>query len=1056
MESSNKLPDWQNPRLIHKGRQEAHTTFLPFSDKEAARNGSRGKSAYYRQLNGQWQFHWTPAAHLAPEGFELPEYDASGWDRITVPSNWEMLGYGRPNYTNRNYPFPYDPPYVPDENPVGCYRKYFLLPQDWKDKYVSITFDGVDSFFYLYINGEEVGCSKGSHLPAEFDITRYLRDGKNLIAVKVYKWSDGSYLEDQDQWRLHGIFRDVYLSADKTLRLKDLWVNTDFDSGDEDAELTIHADIINGSTAAAASKAVFTLYDKSWNEIKHLEVNVDAPAGEEITIENTVTIVKPQKWNPEQPYLYTLITTLFDGNGDELSSYPFKVGFRKVEINGVEFLVNGVSVKLKGVNRHDTHYRYGHVMPVEEMIRDIELMKQHNINCVRTAHYPNDPRWLDLCDKYGLFVVNEADLETHGDGISDFALTSSPDWTEAYLDRTERMVRRDRNHPSIVMWSMGNESGYGSNIVKMIERTRVLDPSRPIHYCEAGRAPEVDLYSAMYTAIRLSDEIRMRYERMPPGALDSMPVELRNAALAMLNTLEKWATEADKPFFMCEYAHAMGNGPGSLADYWDMIYQYPALIGGCVWEWVDHGILKQNENGENFYAYGGDFDDFPNDGPFCIDGLNYPNRTPHTGLIEYKKVIQPVRVVSFNKASGIVVIKNMNYFTDLSWLEGRWNISRNGQTVVSGRFDGLSNAPGEEKAFKIHLPENISDADYQVNLTFVQREDTLWAKAGYEVATEQITLTSLPRVKEDARQLSGLSVENRKNELIVAGEQFKLVFDINKGVITGYEYQDMPLIDKGPETNLWRAPTDNDNGFLDNAKRWIEYGLDQLQHRCSGFHWNATKHTVEVHVETVDGSYSIQPASRSLYTYSIYGDGTVRVKVRVEPRANLGHLPKLGTKLKLNRELDQVIWYGRGPQENYADKKSAAYIGLYKSKVVDLHEPYVRPQENGAHEDTVFAAVTNGLGLGLVFVGLPTFVFTAHDYSDEALFKAQHDYEIERDGSTWVHIDYKQGGLGSNSCGPDPLDHFKVKAQAAELEYYIRPFSNGVHDLFQLASELPE
>ncbi|MDF2512324.1 MAG: Beta-galactosidase [Herbinix sp.] len=1056
MKQSIKLTDWQNPKLIHRNRQKAHTTFFPFPDQMSARKLNRGASTYYRQLNGIWDFLWVPAAALAPTGFEHPDYNAELWNQIPVPSNWEMQGYGRPNYTNVKYPFPYDPPYVPDENPVGCYRKTFYLPQAWKEKRVAITFDGVDSFYYLYINGKEVGCSKVPHMPAEFDITEYVQEGQNLIGVKVYEWSDGSYLEDQDQWRFHGIFRDVYLTADEPLRVRDIWINTEFDAAMEDARLTVHADILNQKQAQIEKARLgLALYDQASKRIVDSEIEISCNMGEEATGETVIDVARPRKWNPEEPYLYTLIATLYDGDGSELSSYPFHIGFRKVEIRGAEFYVNGVSIKLKGVNRHDTHYLYGHVAPMEDMISDVKLMKQHNINCVRTSHYPNDPRFLDLCDQYGLFVVDEADLESHGDDITNFSLSSHPDWLNAYLDRAERMVRRDRNHPSIIMWSMGNESGYGSNHKRMIELTRGIDPSRPIHYCEAELAPEVDVYSAMYTGVRLTAEERGRLENIPESVLAAMSEERQKGIRTLQRTLDVRAEHSDKPFFMCEYAHAMGNGPGNLAEYWDLIYNNPALIGGCVWEWVDHGILTKDKSGESYFAYGGDFNDFPNDGIFCVDGLNYPNRKPHTGLLEYKKVIQPVKITFFDKVSGKLRIKNMNYYTDLSWLEGSYSVSKNATVILSGVLSGLKIAPGEEGEFEVELPQYESDGDYQLNLTFVQKYDTLWAKAGYEVASEQLALCTFKKEFSNDR-FPKLTLQEKEKELEILGEEFKLVFDTVKGILKEYRYQDMNLIEKGPESNLWRAMTDNDNGFYGNSKRWMEAGLDRLQHRCASCSWQWLEEKLEIKVETVDAPYSLQPACRSYYTYTIYGDGTVRVQVEFEPAKSLGHIPRLGTSLRLNGDLNKVAWYGRGPQENYPDKKSAAYIGFYKSDVNDLHEPYVRPQENGAHEDTAFAAVTNGLGLGLVFIGNPSFSFTAHDYSDAALEKAKHDHEIEREGGTWINIDYKQGGLGSNSCGPEALEEYRLMPQPAKYEYLMRPYVNGVHDLFQLARVIPQ
>ena len=1028
------VPAWHNPKFLHENRLPGHTSFFPYADTESALTYSRGASSLYRQLNGRWQFLWTPNPTLAPEGWTSPDFDADAWDLVPVPCNWQMLGYDVPNYTNVNYPFPYDPPFVPDDNPTGHYRKEFTLPAAWAGKRVVLNFDGVDSYFEVYVNGSYVGASKVPHMPSAFDITTFVEEGYNLLTVRVLQWSDGSYLEDQDMWRVSGIFRDVYLTATEPLYLKDLYYSTALDAAYTDAKLCIHAEVARACDCDAT--LTLALLDHG-AEVTSLTVEPEFDDAGQAVVDTCWDIVKPTLWNCEAPYLYDLTATLKGGDGRILMATAVKVGFRQVEIRGVEFLVNGVSVKLKGVNHHDTHWELGHTIPTEVLEQDLKLMKQHNINTIRTSHYPPETRFLDLCDAYGFFVVDEADLETHGDQQFGWVLSSHPDWTDAYLDRVERMIRRDRNHPSIVMWSMGNESGYGSNHKAMIELTRAMDATRPVHYCEAQAAPEVDVVSTMYPTI------------------PTMPDQWRPS-------LEDEAKSDDgRPFFMCEYAHAMGNGPGSFKEYWDLIYKSPRLIGGCVWEWADHGIAVEDDDGNEFYAYGGDFGDMPNDNVFCVDGLTYPDRRPHTGLTEYKRVIQPVRVDAVEGKPGTYIITNRNYFTSLSNLWGGWQVKKNGVAVASGCVGCLNVAPGASKEVVIDLPKMCPCADYQLNFSFLLKEDTLWAPVGFEVAAAQFPLCAMAQEEICACTLPPLEVEEDGDALIIYGEEFAVSFDTYHGVIEAYEYQDTPLLEEGPKTNLYRAYTDNDGRPFDRAGAlmdWRKIGLDKLQHRTASFTWqqpSASK--VEVVVETVQSPYTTAPVCRTVTTYTVYGDGSIRVKADFDPTAaKVNYLPRLGTRWQLSGELDRVIYYGRGPQENYVDKKESADIGLYEAKVAELHEDYVRPQENGAHCDTRFLALTNALGMGLIFCGTPTFSFTAHDYSDEALDAAQHIHELESDEFTWVNIDYAQCGLGSNSCGPIPLEQYQLKPEKATLEYVVRPFCRGTHDAFLLTRKLPK
>ena len=605
--------DWENPQQLSRNREPAHATLYPFPDETAALSCDRMQSSYFKLLNGDWRFWYSAIGDQLPTRFEDPVFDDTGWACLPVPSNWQMHGYGKPHYTNVAYPYPVDPPHVPQENPVGIYRRTFTVPAAWAGQQIFLTFGGVDSAFYVWMNGRMLGYSQGAHMPSEFNITQYLHAGENTLVVQVYQWSDGSYLEDQDMWRLSGIFRDVYLTSTNDLHIHDVRVRTLLDADYTDATLGVQVTLKNCSVQTPSGYRVvarllshdgIVVAQHDFPELSSLN------SGEDTMPEMQIAVQRPHKWNAEEPYLYTLLITLADSAGKTLEVQSLRVGFRQVEVRAQQLLVNGVAIKLKGVDRHDTHPDLGHAVPYESMLQDITLMKQHNINTVRTSHYPNDPRWYDLCDQYGMYIVDEADLECHGFGITGDIneISDDPAWEAAYVDRAERMVERDKNHACIIIWSLGNEAGYGRNHDAMAAWIRAHDPTRLIHYEGAFDAKVVDIVSVMYPKV---DYLIQQGSK----------------------------TDDARPFFMCEYAHAMGNGPGNLKEYWEAIYAHPRLIGGCVWEWVDHGIRQHTSAGEEWFAYGGDFGDLPNDGNFCIDGLNFPDRIPHTGLTEYKKII---------------------------------------------------------------------------------------------------------------------------------------------------------------------------------------------------------------------------------------------------------------------------------------------------------------------------------------------------------------------------------------------------------------------------------
>ena len=1025
--------DWQDQRILQRQREPAHATLAPYADAQSALAGERGASPFFQLLNGAWRFRYLSSPAETPAEFFAPGYPTDDWATLPVPSNWQMHGYGVPNYLNVAYPIPVDPPCVPDENPVGLYRRTFTIPAGWDGRQIFLTFEGVDSAFYLWVNGQPAGYSQGSHLPSEFNITPYIHPGENTLAVQVFQWSDGSYLEDQDMWRMSGIFRDVYLTATPGAHLRDVRVKNSFDMTFNDAALQVAVDLRNYTDTPIAGLAVtMRLLDANGAEVVAREIGtgITLGAGDERALDINVPVVAPAKWTAETPYLYSLLLTLTGPEGVVLEVERFAIGFRTVKIAQGRLLVNGMPITIKGVNRHDTHPELGHAVSMESMLRDITLMKQHNINTVRTSHYPNDPRWLDLCDRYGLYVIDEADLETHGmlplNGLSD-----DPAWREAYLDRAERMVERDKNHPSIIMWSLGNESGFGSNHVAMAEWMHQHDSGLPVHYegatgwgnNEQRDSSCVDVVSTMYPTV----------ERL---------------------IAEGQRTDDPRPFFMCEYAHAMGNGPGNLKEYWETIYTYPRLLGGCVWEWVDHGITRTTARGERWFAYGGDFGDVPNDGNFCIDGLNFPDRIPHSGLIELKKVLEPVAVEPVDLARGIIKIVNRFDFASLRQFAGAWSIQCDGQTLAQGALPVLEIPAGSMQQILLPytLPAGRPGAEYWLQVSFTQAEDTPWAPRGYEVAWAQFPLpVATPAAPVLAlHDMPPLAVAETVDEIAITGEAFTLRFDKRLGTIGGWEFQGQTLLTGGPRLHVWRAPTDNDAHI---ANEWRKAGLDRAQHRIDRAVLVQTlPQAVVIEVDDVLGATTVLPVFACTYRYTIYGSGDVVISTHITPRrADLPHLPRLGLQMRLPGEFDRLAWYGRGPHESYSDRKESARMGVYRGTVQEQYVPYIMPQENGNKADVRWAAVTDARGAGLLVTGMPLLNVSAHHYTTEDFTRARHTFELQRRDETTLNLDYRQGGLGSNSCGPGPLEEYLLQAVEASFAVRLRPFAGDAETAERLS-----
>lgn len=818
--------DWNNPQLVGRNKEAAHATLMPYATLEEALAANRYASPFIQLLNGDWAFHWSPNPDAAPADFHLLDYDAGNWDRTAVPGNWQLQPgytenginkYDPPIYTNITYPFDISNlPAVPaDDNPTGCYRTTFTVPDEWDGRQLFLTFEGVDSAFYLWVNGQEVGYSQDSRTPAEFNVTDFVQPSENLLAVRVYRWSAGSYLEDQDFWRLSGIFRDVYLWSAPTLHIRDFAVRTDLDEGYVGATVRVVAALHNyGETDLAGYRLEAQLYDATGRPLlsEPLTAPVAVKAQHERAVNLATTLDDPHKWSDEHPYLYTLVLTLKEvtteaqaGTVTEIESCH--IGFRQVEIKDGQLQVNGKPILIKGVNRHEHDPDTGHWVTEAAMVRDIQIMKQFNINAVRTAHYPNQPRWYELCDEHGLFVLDETNIETHG--VWD-RLAKDPLWETNFVDRIRNMIERDKNHACIIGWSLGNESGYGPNHDAMADWAREQEPTRPLHYHPAEEAPVTDIIGPMY----------------PPVA---RIIELAEKA-------------DDRPIIMCEYAHSMGNSTGNLKEYWDAVHNYKRLQGGFIWDWMDQGIRRFTKDGPRqksveWFAYGGDFGDTPNDRNFCFNGLLGPRQDPHPGLWEYKKILQPVRVEAVDLSAGTFTVHNDYRFRNLSHLLIRWRLERNGLLLEENHLTPLHTAPGSSEPLTIPytLPNDDETGEVWLTIAFHQSSATDLLPAGHEIAWAQFRLrepqTVAPQGMGERDQSTGLHLREDAATITLANDTITVVFDRKTGRITEYQANGEQLIAVGPQWQFWRAPTDNDDNTWGDQKmaiRWRELGLDNL------------------------------------------------------------------------------------------------------------------------------------------------------------------------------------------------------------------------------------
>lgn len=970
---------WETPQLLHRNRLAPRGSYAMTSPDGEAREVS---------LDGTFKFSCVDSPAQMPESFSHTGPQGDGWSDLPVPSCWQMHGFGTPHYTNVVYPIPLEPPYVPDANPTGLYWREFEVPADWLADEVCLRFEGVDSWFQVWVNGVEAGMSKVSRMPSEFDIASLVQAGKNTLAVRVLQWSDATYMEDQDMWWLSGIYRSVKLLRVPRALPQDIWTETDFDPESKEGRVTLFweggSEDLKVSARLVEEGSIVTLLQ----DVKQSDLGL------------YLTVQDAKAWSAEIPFLYDLIVRLEESSG-RITEVRFKVGFRRIETKKGVLLINGQNVKLKGVNRHDHHPDLGRALTKEVMLQDAYLMKQHNINCVRTSHYPNDPDWYDICDELGLYVIDECDLETHGFWAqpgtdwknSPDNPTFRPDYADACVDRMVRMVRRDRSHASIIAWSLGNESGSGPNHRLMEAAARKLDGSRPIHY-EGDYGNEFsDLWSQMYWDIHKMAEIG-RYEEDPPR----------------LGPNFKTGEIEPKPFYLCEYAHAMGNGPGGLKEYWEEIYASDRHAGGCIWEWIDHGMrsvwgpdgkavlasLNQDKSKEQFFAYGGDFGELPHDGNFICDGLLFPDRTPSPGLTEYKAIIQPVTFQCLDLDSGVFQVTSRQDFLDLKGWPLHYEIAGPGGTLQEGVITLESLPPRGAQALKVGWPEGVTGLAW-ITFSLRQPEATLWAEAGYEVAFGQF-------VKEGALPCAAIQPNCMPD--------FKPVF------------------------NLWRAPIDNDGTWAGVVKDWKRLRLDQLSRRTVSQTEEETpkgfKRVTEERWAAPDSFLGIRVIWTELFTQ----EGWVEVVMEGSPIGDWPcPWPRIGCTVELDGSVAGAEWIGLGPGESYVDSTAAVRMGCWSSSIEDLQTPYVMPQENGQRSG-IRRLVVKG-DHSLVIEAGSDLGFTLRRWSDKDLTEAKHTTDLKPRDKVWLNLDLVQHGLGSGSCGPEPWEQHRLHPRDFRLAFRV-------------------
>lgn len=1081
--------EWQSPDSLAYNKELPRASFVPFHDLESARKVLPENSRWWMSLDGQWKFNWVKDPSLRPVGFYKPSYDVSQWDDIAVPSNWNIAGlqsdgsqrYGRPIYVNQKVIFQHKvavddwrggvmrtPPETwttfDARNEVGSYRRSFVLPADWRGREVYIDFDGVDSFFYLWINGNYVGFSKNSRNAARFDITRFLTEGSNEVAVEVYRNSDGSFLEAQDMFRLPGIFRSVSIHSTSPVQIRDLVVTPDLTDDYRNGQLTVTA-FLNNMTdnrlrGCNMEFLLFSnpLYSDDTAPVADgvfLSEEFELPAYSGETVTTVISIPSPNRWSAEEPWRYTLVAQLKNKYGEVMEIVPIYTGFRKVEIKytpamkdefgkaGRYFYVNGRPVKLKGVNRHETNPERGHAVTREDMERDVMMMKRANINHVRNSHYPDAPYWYYLCDKYGIYLMDEANLESHEYYYGNASLSHVPEFEAAHVARNLEMAHSSVNSPSVVIWSLGNEAGPGRNFKSAYEALKEFDKSRPIQYERNNGI--ADMGSCQYPSVEW----------------------VRKAVRGDSEDIKY-------PFHINEYAHSMGNAVGNLVDYWNSMESTNYFMGGAIWDWIDQSLYNYDpQTGEKYLAFGGDFGDFPTDGQFVMNGILFGDMTPKPQYHEVKKVYQSVGVRMIDSEEGLVEIFNKNYFTALSGYEVSWYLIRNGVEIDSGKLDMepiAARSTGE-----VHIPYSYGSLDsvgeYFVNIEFRLADDSPWASSGYLQMAEQLPVKGIGCVAGIDNKSGGkISVKKGVGEITMSGNDFKATFDLSSGTLSSLIYGGREMIydGKGPRLEAFRAYLNNDDWIADE---WFANGLYNLRDKVLDYKLGKDKNgnpTLTFAIESqaprggkktggngnAKGVYSIEENDSVVFgeedfkittsiRWTVMRDGSIAVDAEIDSNNPDLILPRLGYVMEVPPEYEDVIYYGRGPEENYNDRQTGQFVGLYKRKVKDLMTPYTRPQSNGNREDVRWASVSS-CGDGIMFVAPERMSFTAIPYSEMELFVTDHHYRLPEVRRTVVHLDKGITGLGGASCGQGgPLENDRIYAGKQTFRFEIRPMAGN-------------
>lgn len=1023
-----QAPHWEDPKVVGINKEAPRASFFAYESEELATLNTVSRSYRYVGLNGDWFFNFSKNQDSRPKDFYTNGYDHSSWKTIKVPSNWELSGYGFPIYTNIEYPFadrraPLTdmgnqpmPPKVPrDYNPVGSYIRHFDLPANWDGHRIFMHIGAAQSALYLWINGSLVGYSQESKTPAEFDITPFVKKGSNKVAIEVYTWSDGSYLECQDFWRISGITRDVFVYATPSDKIRDFFIHAGLANHYSDGTFDIEVEMNKTSEEPVEVEVLL----KDGQEILvHNQGELSGSGKRIITFSKYLPNI--QAWSAEIPKLYTY-TILTRSKGKILEAVERKIGFKTSEIKFGQLLVNGKPIYIKGVNLHEHHPVTGHVMDEETMRKDLMLMKMHNINTVRTSHYPQPERWYELCDEYGMYLIDEANIESHGMGYGEASLAKDATWLEAHLDRTERCIERDKNQTSIIIWSLGNEAGNGINFYETYKWIKNRDASRPVQYERAGQEWNTDIIAPMYMSI----EGMERYAKSNPY----------------------------RPLIQCEYAHAMGNSVGNLQDYWDVIEMYPALQGGCIWDWVDQGLLTKNEKGESYFAYGGDFGPkgVPSDGNFCINGLVFPDRKIHPALLEVKKAYQNAGF-KLNEEHSAVEVTNKFFFKNLQANQIKWMLLQNGEVKQNGEVV-LGSLPAQAATW-LDLPDLMLDKSKENILRFslIQAKEENMVPAGQVIAEAEFMLSAFDyTLPSSAIKATNMTISEMHNGILVKGKDFELSFDKSKGKIQSYVYKKQALIREGISVNLWRAPIDNDfgNNMPEWAGVWKSASMDQklvnVEMQCDGAALTGKKTKANLLQIKVSQNLGAGKA-RTEIVYEIHSNGEIQVGVELKTTGdNLPVIPRFGTTFTLTDGIKNVEYYGRGPHENYWDRKTSAFVGKYQTSPEAMFENYVRPQENGYRTDVRYVKFSSPSGRGLKIQGSEAFCFSALHVAQESLDAGQirtgHPFDLKKEKEVFVNLDYQQMGVGGDdSWGARTHKQYTLPAQNYKFGFSIIPF----------------